>query len=279
MRELVKQYLRSDFANKKRRTIFCPGCGDGQVLGYFIQAVDELKKEGKIDDSKLYLLGGIGCSGWIPTYLKYNTVHTLHGRAIPVAVGIKLTNPEAEVVVFTGDGDNLSIGLNHFVQALRRNVGIKVIMLNNMLYGMTGGQVAPTTPMNAITHTTPYGNVERPIDACKLAVDLGAGYVARWPTILAPYAVKSIKELLTHKGFGFVEFLSQCPTYQGRYVFNVDDPANLMNYYLKITYRSNKIDDKDSRIAIGTFANFESTKPTYEELIWNTLQKTEGERK
>ncbi|WP_243665554.1 thiamine pyrophosphate-dependent enzyme [Vulcanisaeta sp. JCM 16159] len=121
---------------------------------------------------------GIGCSGNIPVPLKYNIVRALHGRALSVATGIKLVRPDSEVVIFAGDGDLLSIGGNHLIHTIRRNVGIKVILVNNMLYGMTGGQVAPTTPMEAITHTTPYGNPEPPLDACRLAVSLGATYVA-----------------------------------------------------------------------------------------------------
>ncbi len=136
-----------------------PGCGNGIILGYFIRAIDELKREGRFDDSKLYIVTGIGCSGNIPVPLKYNIVRALHGRALSVATGIKLVRPDSEVVVFAGDGDLLSIGGNHLIHTIRRNVGIKVILVNNMLYGMTGGQVAPN---NAHGCHNPHDTLRQP---------------------------------------------------------------------------------------------------------------------
>ena len=270
MNPLIQKYLRSEYAQGKRRTIFCPGCGNGIILGYFIRAIDELKREGKFDDSKLYIVTGIGCSGNIPVPLKYNIVRALHGRALSVATGIKLVKPDSEVVVFAGDGDLLSIGGNHLIHTIRRNVGIKVILVNNMLYGMTGGQVAPTTPMDAITHTTPYGNPEPPLDACRLAVSLGATYVARWAVPLARQCIQSIKELLLHRGFGLLECLSQCPVYQGRYVIGIDRPSKIMDYFLRITVVSNEPRYGD-KITIGKFVDYE--KPTYEEIMWSIMSK------
>ncbi|MHB8927470.1 MAG: thiamine pyrophosphate-dependent enzyme [Bacillota bacterium] len=209
MNEIAEKYLRQEALPM----IFCPGCGDGTVLGAFLRTVDELK----IGD-QLALVGGIGCSGWMPVYVNVDTIHTLHGRAIPVAVGLKVTRPDRKVVVFTGDGDAIGIGGNHFIHAARRNVDLTVIMINNAIYGMTGGQAAPTTPSGATTQTTPYGNPEDPFDACKLAEAAGATYVARWTAGHPRQLIKAFKEAIQHPGFAFVEVMTQCPVQAGRYI-------------------------------------------------------------
>ncbi len=268
MNPLIQKYLRSEYAQGKRRTIFCPGCGNGIILGYFIRAIDELKREGRFDDSKLYIVTGIGCSGNIPVPLKYNIVRALHGRALSVATGIKLVRPDSEVVVFAGDGDLLSIGGNHLIHTIRRNVGIKVILVNNMLYGMTGGQAAPTTPMDAITHTTPYGNPEPPLDACRLAISLGATYVARWAVPLAKQCIQSIKELLLHRASAYLNAYPM-PRLSGRYVIGIDRPSKIMDYFLKITVVSNEPRYGGDKITIGKFADYE--RPTYEEIMWGGI--------
>ncbi len=219
MNELAEKYLRKSALP----TILCPGCGDGTVLGAFLKAVDEL---GVID--QLALVGGIGCSGWLPVYVNADTMHTLHGRAIPFATGLKVTDPNRKVVVFTGDGDCLAIGGNHFIHAARRNIDMTVVMLNNGIYGMTGGQVAPTSPHEARTQTTPYGNPEAPFDACKLAIAAGATYVARWTAGHPHQMARAFKEALNHPGFAFIEVLVQCPTQTGRYMKGGADPVAML---------------------------------------------------
>ncbi len=259
---------------KKTRTIFCPGCGDGQILHYFIDAIDQLKSENKLDLKKLVLIGGIGCSGWIPTYLNVDVLHVLHGRAIPVATGIKLANPELEVVVFSGDGDNLSIGGNHFIHAARRNLGIKVVMVNNMLYGMTGGQVAPTTPFGVVTHTTPYKSIDHPFDGCALAKAAGATYISRWTTAHPKQMEEAFREMLLHKGFAYVEAISQCPTYFGRYVIGEDKPSTDLTYFLKNSVRSENVSsdmDTTGKFVVGKMLDVE--KQTYEDGEWNQIRK------
>lgn len=219
MHPLGEKYIRKSALP----TILCPGCGDGTVLSAFLRAVDDLG----IRD-QLALVGGIGCSGWIPVYVNADTMHTLHGRAIPFATGLKVTDPNRKVVVFTGDGDCLAIGGNHFIHACRRNIDMTVVMLNNAIYGMTGGQVAPTSPNRSKTQTTPYGNPERPFDPCKLAIAAGATYVARWTAGHPHQLTKCLKEALEHPGMAFVEVLVQCPTQTGRYMKGgVDAPAML----------------------------------------------------
>jgi 2-oxoglutarate ferredoxin oxidoreductase subunit beta len=219
MNPLEEKYLR----RAALPLIFCPGCGDGTVLNVFLRAVEEMGIF-----AELALVGGIGCSGWLPTYLQADVLHVLHGRAIPFATGLKLTDRRRKVVVFTGDGDCVGIGGNHFIHGARRNIDLTIIMMNNGIYGMTGGQVAPTTPLQGRTQTSPYGNIEFPFDVCDLARSAGATYVARWTTGHPKQLLQSIKEAIEHAGFSFVEVISQCPTQAGRYMEGTSDPAQLL---------------------------------------------------
>jgi 2-oxoglutarate ferredoxin oxidoreductase subunit beta len=193
---------------------FCPGCGLFSLANTFLRAVHELGHENL---SKFCFTSGIGCSSWIPSpYFIADSVHTLHGRSIPPATSIKLIRPELNVVVFGGDGDIVGIGLSHFIHAARRNTDILVIMGNNMVYGMTGGQVAPTTPFNTRTSTTPYGSFEHPLDATQLAVAAGAAYSARWTTAHLNELKESMKKALQMQGFRFIEVVTHCLTAYGR---------------------------------------------------------------
>ncbi len=208
--QLVREYFRPGALP----TSFCPGCGGGIALGSFVRAVDELK----IDKKKIVAVAGIGCSSWLPSpHLDVDTLHITHGRAIPAATAIKLCKPDMKVVVFTGDGDGLGIGGNHLIHAARRNIPILVLCINNYIYGMTGGQAAPTSPQNSITSTTPKGSRDKPIDACKLVKAAGADYVARWTAFHARQLMSSIQKALKNDGgFSFIEVLTQCPSYYGR---------------------------------------------------------------
>lgn len=193
---------------------FCAGCGLFSLNDAFLKAVHELGHE---NFSKFCFTSGIGCSSWIPSpYYMADSVHTLHGRSIPPATSIKLVRPDLNVVVFGGDGDIVGIGLSHFIHAARRNTDILVVMGNNMVYGMTGGQVAPTTPFNTRTTTSPYGSFEHPIDAAKLAMAAGAAYSARWTTAHLVELKESFKKALQMQGFRFVEVVTHCPTAYGR---------------------------------------------------------------
>jgi 2-oxoglutarate/2-oxoacid ferredoxin oxidoreductase subunit beta len=206
--ELNKKFLRDGMWP----TIFCNGCGHGVVLEYTLWALEELGW----DMDSVVFASGIGCSSRLPGYIKADGLHTTHGRALAFATGIKAANPDLKVIVFTGDGDCAGIGGNHFIHAARRNIDITVLMLNNFIYGMTGGQLAPTAPLGSIATTAPYGNIEPSFDICNLAKALGANYVARW-TVSHPYQpIKSVKAALEKKGFSLVEFLSPCPTAYGR---------------------------------------------------------------
>lgn len=203
--------------------LFCSGCGNGTLLGATIRAFEELDIWNQVS-----LVGGIGCSGWIPVYIHVDVIHALHGRALAVATGLKLALPRHKVVVFTGDGDCMAIGGNHFLHAARRNIDLTVIMVNNQIYGMTGGQVAPTTPSLAKTKTTPFGNPEAPLDACALAISAGATFVARWTTAHPRQLQRAIADAIRHNGFSFVEVLSQCPTAAGRNMWGTGDPSELL---------------------------------------------------
>ncbi|MGB9134456.1 MAG: thiamine pyrophosphate-dependent enzyme [Candidatus Bathyarchaeia archaeon] len=193
---------------------FCAGCGGASVANTFLRAVYEM---GHADLRGFVFCSGIGCSSWIPSpHFEADSIHTLHGRSIPVALGVKLMRPDLRVVVFGGDGDIVGIGLSHLIHAARRNLDIAVIMVNNMIYGMTGGQAAPTTPLKTKTTTTPYGSFEPPLNAVKLVVSAGACYAARWTTAHLPELKEAFKKALDTRGFAFVEVMSQCHTAYGR---------------------------------------------------------------
>jgi len=207
------QKIRSKYIREEMwPSIFCTGCGIGNVLNYALRAIDSVG----LDIDKVVFASGIGCSSRLPGYIDADGLHTTHGRALAFATGVKLADPELSVIVFTGDGDMAGIGGNHFIHAARRNADITVICVNNYIYGMTGGQVSPTTPLGASTTTTPYGNFEEPFDLCKLAIGAGAPFVARWTLGFPHETVDAIEAALRKKGFSFVELLVPCPTGYGK---------------------------------------------------------------
>lgn len=194
-------------------TTACPGCGDGMIAHAILRAVDELG----LDLDEFVFVSGIGCAGWIPSpYFAADTLHTTHGRPVAFATGVKLAAPDRRVVVVSGDGDLTAIGGNHLIHAARRDLDLTVICVNNRIYGMTGGQVAPTTPLGVRTVTTPSGNLERAFDLCRLVEAAGATYVARWTTAHPRQITRAVKQALGHQGFAFLEIMSQCPVYYGK---------------------------------------------------------------
>jgi 2-oxoglutarate ferredoxin oxidoreductase subunit beta len=218
---MTKNPLRKYLREGSLPHFFCSGCGAAQVLNYFIQAADELE----LDFDNLVAIGGVGCAARVPVYLHADSLHGVHGRTLPWATGIKLHKPELDVVIFSGDGDAGAIGGNHLIQAARRNLDVTMIVVNNLTFAMTGGQVAPTTFQDAKSATTPYGNTERPFDLCKLAETAGATYVARWTTNQPRRAIGALKKAIRHKGFAMVELITQCPTYFGRREVGSGDPV------------------------------------------------------
>jgi len=224
--------------------IWCPGCGLGLILNCFIRS---LLGTG-LDLDKVALVSGIGCTGRAAGYIRLDSFHTTHGRAIPFATGLKLANPELKVVVFSGDGDLAAIGGNHLIHAGRRNIDMTVICVNNFTYGMTGGQLGPTTPSNARTTTSRSGNVEKPFNIPNLAAASGAVYVARWTAAQVSQLEKGITEALLKRGFSFVEVISPCPTYYGR-MNNLPSGLEQMRYYRKKRVVKNGADP--SEVGIG----------------------------
>ena len=258
---------------------FCPGCGCTTVLSHFLRAVHEL---GHKDLSKFVFCSGIGCSAWIPSpHFKADSIHATHGRSIPVATGIKLMRPDLNVVVFGGDGDIAGIGLSHLVHAARRNLDIMVVMVNNMIYGMTGGQVAPTTPLGTKTTTTPYGSFEHPLDVAPLMVTAGASYTARWTTAHGQQLKEAMEKALTTKGFAFVEAVSQCPTAFGRRA-GFKDVAEMIRWF-----RENSIpleeaekmapEERVKKIVVGEYVHRKI--PTFTETLYRTIREAEKSAK
>jgi len=199
----------SDFLRMERIPhIWCPTCGIGTTVNCFAQALEKCE----IPLDEVAVVSGIGCTGRVAGYVKTDSFHTTHGRAIPFATGLYLGNPKLKVVVFSGDGDLFSIGGNHFIHAARRNLDITVICVNNFNYAMTGGQVAPTSPTGSVLTTSPFGNYETPFNLPFLAESVGATYVARWTSLHIARLTESMVAALNKPGFSFVEILAPCPT-------------------------------------------------------------------
>jgi len=251
----ARTYLREEVLPSP----FCSGCGCGTLANCFLKAIEET---GYKDMKRFVFCSGIGCSAWIPSpHFRADTIHVTHGRSIPVALGVKLARPELKVVVFGGDGDLAGIGLNHLIQAARRNLDVMVIMVNNMIYGMTGGQVAPTTPLNVKTSTTPFGSFEYPLDASRLMVASGASYVARWTTFHAIQVKEAVKEGLAKGGFSFIEVVTQCPAIFGRRL-GMEDGRRMLHWFRENSIPISKAEDMEGtsltgKIVVGEFVNIE----------------------
>ncbi|MBP2144870.1 2-oxoglutarate ferredoxin oxidoreductase subunit beta [Methanofollis sp. W23] len=203
-----REWLRED----RMPHIYCTGCGNGTVINCTLNAVNQMGWE----PENTVFISGIGCSSRAPGYIITDSLHTTHGRAIPFATGVKLCRPDLHVVVFTGDGDLAAIGGNHFIHACRRNIDLTVVCMNNYIYGMTGGQGSPCTPLGAISTTTPYGCDEAPFDLASLAVAAGANYVSRWTSYHVKELTRAVKAGLETPGLSFIEAMVQCPTGYGR---------------------------------------------------------------
>ena len=259
MEHSLLRYLRREILP----TTHCPGCGCGQVLNAFVNAIDELQ----IDPKEMIAVTGIGCSSWIPSpYLKCDTLHTTHGRPVAFATGVKVIRPQNRVVVIAGDGDLAAIGGNHLIHAARRNVGLAVFLVNNYIYGMTGGQVSPTTPYGVPTTTTPYDNAEYPLNIAELMAAAGANYVARWTTYHIRKLIAAMKEALQKSGFAFIEIISQCPVSYGRRV-GLRDGVAFMEHFKENSVSVNKarnLSEKEleGKIVVGKLIERDRTEFT-----------------
>ncbi|MBD3368370.1 MAG: 2-oxoacid:ferredoxin oxidoreductase subunit beta [Candidatus Eisenbacteria bacterium] len=207
--ETAREYLRPA---KKLPTVWCPGCGLGIIMSAMVRAIHSLA----LDKNDVAMVSGIGCTGRMPAYVDFNTLHTTHGRALAFATGLKLANPRLNVITAMGDGDALAIGGNHFIHSCRRNINMTAIVANNCIYGMTGGQYSPTTPHGKRGTTAPYGNPEHEFDCAKLAVGAGASFVARTSVYHVRELEKLIRQAIEHNGFSVVEVIANCHTSYGR---------------------------------------------------------------
>lgn len=259
MRKELEKYFRTE----KLPHIWCPGCSNGIITGAVVRAIHNLK----LDQKKICIVSGIGCSSRAPGYMNFYTLHTTHGRALAFATGIKLANADLKVIVLTGDGDCAAIGGNHFIHAARRNIDITTIVFNNNIYGMTSGQYSPMTPKGAYATTAPYGNIDRNFDLCKLAQSAGATYVARSTVYHIPQLIKLIEKALQHKGFSLIDAVSICPTYYGR-KNKMGSPVKMMEFLrdASISIKSAEKLSKEElvgKIVIGEF--YEEHAPEYTE--------------
>lgn len=257
--------------------IWCPGCGIGTVVTSFVEAL----RKSEIDLDKMVVVSGIGCTGRVAGYIKLDSFHTTHGRAIPFATGLKLGNPELKVVVFSGDGDIFGIGGNHFVHAARRNMDITVICVNNFNYAMTGGQVAATTPLLANASTAPFGNFEYPFSLPYLAEASGATYVARWTALHLRRVTKSIQEALSKRGFSLIEVITPCVTLYARRN-RLGDGLNLLKYYYEKSEIQHGADTRtldisyQGKLIVGKFVDKE--KPTFLDAMNEHMSKVLGDK-
>lgn len=257
--------------------IWCQGCGIGPAVGCFTRAIES----SGLDPDKIALVSGIGCAGRAAGYVKLDSFHTTHGRALPFATGLKLGNPELNLVVFSGDGDLVAIGGNHLIHSARRNMDMTVICINNFNYGMTGGQVGPTTPLGARSTTTPYGNFEYPFNVPYLVAASGATYVARWTVLHVRQLEWSIAEAMTKPGFSFIEVLAPCPTLYGRMNKEPKGLDTMHSYQERSIVRDGADPkdvaiDSDGPIVVGKFVDIE--RPTFWDQ-WKLLLDRAREKK
>ena len=273
---IEEEYRVGDCLREDRmRHIWCPGCGMGTILHCFL---DALHKSG-IPLDQVVVVSGIGCAGRVAGYVKLDSFHTTHGRAIPFATGLKLANPKLKVVVFSGDGDLIAIGGNHFIHAARRNMDITVICVNNFTYGMTGGQLGPTTPLDARTSTSRYGNYEPTFNVPYLAEASGAVYIARWTALHVRRMEKSFTEALLKRGFSLVEVISPCPVLYGR-MNRQPTGLDQMKYYQENSIIQHGANTKDAgielngKIIVGKFLDVE--RPTFSDLQEKVRERTFG---
>lgn len=263
----IKDYLRQRFFPH----MWCPGCGHGTVLNSLLRAVEELG----IEKNNIVMTSGIGCSARISGYVDFHSLHSLHGRALAFATGVKLSRPKVKLLVPMGDGDALAIGGNHFIHAARRNIDITAIVMNNKIYGMTGGQFSPLSGVGKKATTAPFLTIDNDFDVVELAKAAGATFVARSTTFHAKESTDFLKKAIMHKGFSVVEILSQCPTHYGR-KNKEGDAAQMVANYDKITARigSKKLEEDPSLIGRGIFVDKEAPEycEEYDKIIEHAMK-------
>ena len=269
---LHDHYLRH---SKRFPNVWCAGCGIGIVMGALVRAIDDLQ----LHRDDVAMISGIGCTGRMPVYVDFNTMHTTHGRALAFATGLKMVRPDMRVIVIMGDGDALTIGGNHFIHAARRNIGLTAIIVNNFVYGMTGGQHSSTTPTGTLATTAPYGHIEQPFPIVELAQASGAAFIARSTVYHVTELEKQIAQAISKDGFSVVEAVSYCHTTLGR--INKWGTAPDMMRYLKENSVSQKQAEKLSdeernwKIVRGVFADRDI--PEYTQLYDQVIERAQAE--
>ncbi len=264
--------------------IWCSTCGIGTAVSCFMEALAVLEKKHGIPPSKVTISSGIGCTGRVAGYMKLDSFHTTHGRSVPFATGLAVARPDMKHVVFSGDGDLLAIGGNHFFHAARRNMDLKIFLVNNFLYAMTGGQVAATTPLSAICTTSPYGNFEQPLNVPLVAATCGAVYVARWTALHVRRLKEAMVEALLKPGFCVIEIIAPCSTLYARRN-RLGDGLNLMKFYhenSEISHFHRPLEEVDAskfqgRLICGKFVDRDDRRTFLEELAAG-LEKKLGEK-
>ena len=269
MKTVIDDYIREEMFPH----IWCPGCGNGIVLGAIIRAIDDLNW----DRDKIVMVSGIGCSSRITGYVDFCTMNTTHGRALPFATGIKMANPDLKVVVVMGDGDCTAIGGNHFIHAARRNIDLTAIIINNMIYGMTGGQYSPLTPTGRFGTTAPYGNIDQSFDLTKLAMAAGASYVARGTIYHTRQSISLMKKALDKKGFSVVEIISDCPISYGK-MNKIRTPVEMLKWIKDISvskkaWESLSVEERKEKFVIGEFLDID--RPDYTERYNEIIEKAQ----
>ena len=258
-------------------TIWCSGCG----IGLAVTALADALEKANINLDMSAIVSGIGCTGRVAGYVKLDSFHTTHGRGIAYATGIKVANPDIKTIVFSGDGDLISIGGNHFIHAARRNIDMLVICVNNFIYAMTGGQVAPTTPLGAFATTSPFGNVEAPFNIPYIADSAGAVYVARWTALHIRRLTNSMTEALNKKGFSVIEVISPCAMYYSR-INKLGDGLDMMRHYHDNCEIRHGEDTRNldigfqSKIIMGKFVDRE--RPTYSDKYSKWLKEAKEKK-
>ena len=260
--------------HKKFPHVWCAGCGIGIVMGSIMRSVQKLE----LEQDDVAIVSGIGCTGRMPVYMDFNTMHTTHGRALAFATGLKLARPEMEIIVVMGDGDALAIGGNHFIHAARRNIDLTAIVVNNNIYGMTGGQSSPTTPLGSYTATAPYQHIEPPFPICDLAVAAGAPFVARGTVFHVAQMDKLIEKAMRKRGFAIVEAVSYCHTTFGR-ANDMKSPIKMMRVLKEtsITVQAaRKLGNElpDDKIVRGVC--HDEDKPEFTELYDQIIERAHG---
>ncbi len=265
------EYLRH---HKKFPHLWCAGCGIGIVMGSLLRSVQKLE----LNQDDVAVISGIGCTGRMPVYMDFNTMHTTHGRALAFATGLKLARPEMEIIVIMGDGDALAIGGNHFIHAARRNIDMTAIVVNNNIYGMTGGQSSPTTPLDARSATAPYGHIEQPFPIVDLAMAAGAPFVARSTVYHVTELDRLIEQAVRKEGFALLEVVSYCHTTFGR-ANDIRSPIEMMRQLKdnSVTLQAAaKLGDEEGPAGIVRGVFRDDDRPEYTQLYDQVIERAHG---